>query len=72
MDLMDSAMDSERGKNQMNTDNKEMNSFYQAMCKSIDGYVFICEQSTAESGYKVTLSEEFIQEFQLPEGSGIS
>lgn len=68
MDLMDSAMDSERGKNQMNTDNKEMNSFYQAMCKSIDGYVFICEQSTAESGYKVTLSEEFIQEFQLPEG----
>lgn len=49
----------------MNTENKELESFYQAMCKSVDGYVFICEQAQTESGYKVILSPEFVREFQL-------
>lgn len=48
----------------MNMTNWEAESFYQAMCKSIDGYVFVCNHPTND--YEVTLPEEFIEEFNLP------
>ncbi len=49
----------------MNTTNWDKDSFYQAMCNSVDGYVFICTHPV--SGYEVTVSEEFVREFDLPQ-----
>lgn len=40
------------------------NSFYQAMCNSVDGYVFVCNYGP--EGYEVKLPDDFVEEFRLP------
>lgn len=49
----------------MKMQNWDAESFYQAMCNSVDGYVFVCNHPAAD--YEVTISEEFAEEFNLSE-----
>lgn len=49
----------------MSTTSWDADSFYQAMCNSVDGYVFVCNHPTSD--YEVTVPEEFAEEFDLPQ-----
>ncbi len=49
----------------MNTTNWDKDSFYQAMCNSVEGYIFICNKPVSD--YEVTIPEEFVEEFNLPQ-----
>lgn len=48
----------------MDSVNLMMEKFYQAMCESIDGYVFVC--SLSDGGYEVILPQDFVEEFGIP------
>lgn len=48
----------------MNMTNLEVENFYQAMCNSIDGYVFVCKHPTCHC--ETILPENFVEEFALP------
>ncbi len=48
----------------MNMTMLEAENFYQAMCNTIEGYVFVCKHPTCH--YEVSLPDEFIEEFDLP------
>ena len=47
----------------MDSVNLMMEKFYQAMCESIDGYVFVC--SLSDGGYEVILPQDFVEEFGI-------
>lgn len=47
----------------MDMSNQEIDSFYQAMCNSVDGYVFLCKHPTSD--YEVILPPELVKEFEL-------
>lgn len=49
----------------MNTTNWDKDSFYQAMCNSVEGYIFICNKPVSDC--EVTIPEEFVEEFNLPQ-----
>lgn len=49
----------------MNAEKWGASGLYQAMCKSVDGYVVICD--CQKENYKVTLPKEFVEEFELPQ-----
>ena len=50
----------------MNAEKWGASGLYQAMCKSVDGYVVICD--CQKNGYEVTLPTDFIEEFNMPQG----
>lgn len=52
----------------MNLTDREIAGFYEAMCNSVEGYVFLCKHPTSD--YEVILPAEFVEEFDLPQDYG--